>query len=156
MSCGAASALRVERAVWPFLHSRLGAFFVLLAAAASLGGRAWLGAAPDTNRERMLVTLVALVRPARFGGVFFHRLRALPLRWRETQSYLATIETESRDHRDLMEVASDALRMVEPAGGRVLQENARAGDAARHAGVLRCAGERPCDRIINPHENSDC
>jgi signal transduction histidine kinase len=148
---------RPEQAGRPFNHFRLVAFFTALAAAGVMLGIVRLrrsgGAATPGELEWILASTVVLVATAGFAGVFFHRLRTQVIRWRETESLLVAIRRESERHRALLEGAADALLMVEPDSGRLLEWNARAretldlppADAAREPLSLRDLVE-PADR----------
>lgn len=115
---------------WPIRHSRLAVFFLVVAVlgiALAEVRLQRLSAPLDPSSVSWIVgSTVALVMLVGFAGVFFHRLRVLPLRWRETQNYLAAIQRESDKYRALMEGAADALLVVDPASGRILEWNARA------------------------------
>jgi PAS domain S-box-containing protein len=76
--------------------------------------------------EAVLVSTVLAALFLAFLGVFVHRLRVLPVLWRETESYLLAIRRESEKYRALMEGAADILLVVDPETGRVREWNARA------------------------------
>jgi len=130
MNVDPAVRARPAQAGRPFNHFRLVAFFTALAVGGVALGilrlRRLGGAATPGELEWILASTVALVAAVAFAGVFFHRLRTQVIRWRETESLLVAIRRESERHRALLEGAADALLMVEPASGRLLEWNARA------------------------------
>ncbi len=118
------------RPVRPFRHFRLVAFF---AAAALLGAafgvvrlRSAGSSANAGEVEWILVSTVAATALVGFAGVFVHRMRVLPAKWRETEAYLEAIQRESAKYRALMEGAADLLLVVDPESGVVRECNARA------------------------------
>ena len=144
--------------VWPFQHARLVAFFVLLALAGSLLGvlrlRGLGPAAAPQAAERTLVLAVCATAVLGLAGVIVHRLRVLPLRFQETERYLAAIERESRKYRLLMEGAADMLVLVDPDSGLLREWNARArgalalgDDAAARPGLERLAAGEHLERL---------
>lgn len=118
------------RSIWPFQHARLALFFAGVAAAATILGLARLRTlGPEAAPAQVEFTLGAAVCGAAalgFAGVFLHRLRVLPLRFQETERYLAAIERQSRKYRALMEGAADMLVLVDIDSGRLSEWNARA------------------------------
>ena len=115
------------RPVRPFKHFRLIAFFVgvaLLGIAVGIVRLRSSDAAGET--EWILASTVALTALAGFAGVFVHRMRILPAKWRETENYLKAIQRESAKYRALLEGAADILLVVDPESGRVRECNARA------------------------------
>ena len=124
------------RPVRPFRHFRLVAFFAGLAVLGALigvlrlrssGASASAGETAGLNEtEWILVSTVAATALVGFAGVFVHRMRVLPAKWRETENYLKAIQRESAKYRALMEGAADMLLVVEPESGRVRECNARA------------------------------
>jgi len=113
--------------VRPFRHFRLLAFFAGVAVLGIALGVAWLqsrGASAET--QWILASTVALTALAGFLGVFVHRLRILPARWRETENYLKAIQRESAKYRALLEGAADLLLVVDPETGAIRESNARA------------------------------
>jgi signal transduction histidine kinase len=114
--------------VWPFRHARLVAFFVLVAAMGAAAGLALLRSRGGDAPGAALAVAVAAATTALLGfaGVFFHRLRVLPQKWRETERYLLAIQRESAKYRALLEGAADMVLVVRPADGVVLECNARA------------------------------
>lgn len=114
----------------PFAHFRLAAYFAAVALATSLGGVVALDAlAPAQAGPAAAVALCGSVWAAcalGFLGVLFHRLRVDPIRWRETEQYLASIRRESAKYRTLMEGAADLILVVDPDGRTVRESNARA------------------------------
>ncbi len=116
--------------VWPLQHFRLSLFFVAVAALGVALGilrlRRLEAPSPPGAVEWILVTSVAFTALLGFLGVLVHRLRILPLRWRETERYLKAIQRESQKYRALMEGAADMLLVVEPETGRLLEWNTRA------------------------------
>ncbi|HVS18375.1 MAG TPA: ATP-binding protein [Planctomycetota bacterium] len=144
------------RAVWPFQHARLVAFFVLLVLAGTAFG-IWrlrrLGPAPaPVAVERTLALAVCGTALAGLAGVFVHRLRVLPLRFQETERYLAAIERESHKYRLLMEGAADMLVLVDPDSGRLREWNARARgaldlDGGATPGLERLAAGEHLERL---------
>lgn len=120
---------------WPFAHVRLAVFFAGLALAGTALGIAVLrpdgGTVPLGQARWVLATAVTGTALAGFLGVLVHRLRVLPLRWRETESYLKAIQRESEKYRMLMEGAADMLVLVDPVGERLREWNARAREGLR-------------------------
>jgi PAS domain S-box-containing protein len=114
----------------PFSHFRLVAFFIATGLLGLVFGvwRATQLEEPILVREVAATAglAVAVVTLVGFTGVFFHRLRVLPIRWRETENYLRQIRRESHKYRALMESAADMLVILEPQSGRLIQSNARA------------------------------
>jgi signal transduction histidine kinase len=144
------------RSMWPFQHARLVLFFAILAALSTLSGVATLralGPAADPARvEATLAAAVCATAALGFAGVFLHRLRVLPLRFQETERYLAAIERQSRKYRALMEGAADMLVVVDPDTGRLSEWNARARGAldlgqAADAGLERLADGPELERL---------
>jgi two-component system, NtrC family, sensor kinase len=125
-----AIARRESTRIWPFRHFRLVAFFGAVAAVGVLTGVLLLRRSHPTlapgNAERILAIAVILTAGLGFAGVFVHRLRVLPVLWRETANFLTAIERESRKYRALLEGAADALLIVDPERGRLHEWNARA------------------------------
>jgi two-component system NtrC family sensor kinase len=119
-----------EGPVRPFRHFRLVAFFAGVAILGALLGVARLrraGASAGSGEiEWILVSTVAIAALAGFAGVFVHRMRVLPAKWRETEAYLEAIRRESAKYRALMEGAADLLLVVDPESGTVRECNARA------------------------------
>ena len=118
------------RPVRPFRHFRLVAFFLglaLLGAALGVVRLRKAGAAASAgDTEWILVSTVAATALVGFAGVFVHRMRVLPAKWRETEAYLEAIQRESAKYRALMEGAADLLLVVDPESGLVRECNARA------------------------------
>lgn len=144
------------RPMWPFQHARLVLFFAGLASLVTLLGIARLRdlgpAAGPAAAETTLTVAVCATALLGFAGVFVHRLRILPLRFQETERYLAAIERESRKYRALMEGAADMLVLVDPDSGRLSEWNARARGAldlgdGRAAGLERLAEGRDLERL---------
>ncbi len=106
------------------------AFFLAVAALGGALGILRLRRLPAAPSEReiewILASTVVLTALVGFLGVLVHRLRIMPLRWRETEKYLKAIQRESQKYRALMEGAADMLLIVEPGTGRVLEWNTRA------------------------------
>jgi signal transduction histidine kinase len=114
----------------PFGHFRLTAFFLVVATGVAIftvfRASAHEGAFEREEAVRLAVESVVLCAVLTFAGVLFHRLRVIPLRWKETQEYLAAIRRESAKYRALMEGAADLLLVVEPRTGAVREAGARA------------------------------
>ena len=140
--------------VWPFAHVRLVVFFCALAVAGGALGALWLGALGDPvplGRARWVVAAVAVgVAALGLAGVLAHRLRVLPLRWAETESYLRAIERESEKYRLLMEGAADMLLILDPAGELVREWNA----SAREGLALPAPGGAALrlERLVEPDD----
>jgi PAS domain S-box-containing protein len=105
-------------------HLRLILFFVAIALACGAFGVKLLEGAHD-ERQRAAILIACVVSACAFGlgGVLFHRLRMIHLRWVETDEYLARIRRESAKYRALLEGAADMLLLVDP-DGRVHEQNA--------------------------------
>jgi signal transduction histidine kinase len=119
-----------ERPVRPFRHFRLVAFFLGIAILGAVLGVVRLRkAGPSASAgetEWILASTVAATALVGFAGVFVHRMRILPAKWRETEAYLEAIRRESAKYRALMEGAADLLLVVDPESGLVRECNARA------------------------------
>jgi len=110
----------------PFGHFRLAAFFAAVTLLALVSGLLRLRAAGLTDAGWILASSVLLAAGLGFLGVLVHRLRVLPLRWRETEEYLKAIRRESVKYRALLEGAADPLLVVDAASGRIREWSARA------------------------------
>jgi PAS domain S-box-containing protein len=114
----------------PFQHSRLIAFFIAVAVLGVATGLFRLRRLGDPPRaedvEWVVASTAVLTALVGFVGVFVHRMRILPVRWRETEKYLKVIQRESEKYRALMEGAADMLWIVDPESGRLREWNARA------------------------------
>ncbi|MBL8857978.1 MAG: hypothetical protein JNL28_05710 [Planctomycetes bacterium] len=112
----------------PFGHFRLTAFFVLVALLGVVFAlwrvRAHQGVFTASDVIWISATSVAFSVSTGFAGVFFHRLRINPVRWRETENYLVAIRRESTKYRALMEAAADSILVVDPRA-RVVREASR-------------------------------
>src|SRR5262249_9573164 len=93
------------RPVRPFRHFRLVAFFLGVALLGALLGvvRLRRAGASTGETEWILASTVAATALVGFAGVFVHRMRVLPAKWRETEAYLEAIQRESAKYRALME-----------------------------------------------------
>jgi PAS domain S-box-containing protein len=116
--------------VRPFQHFRLVAFFAGATALGILTGLLLLRVPEEptqfTDFFWILVASVLVTGSIGFAGVFFHRLRVLGQKWRETEKYLLAIHRESQKYRALLEGAADILLIVDPETGRLREWNARA------------------------------
>ena len=126
----AMGAIERGRPVRPFRHFRLVAFFAGLAILGAATGVLRLRRAGSNASagevEWILASTVAATALLGFAGVFVHRMRILPAKWRETEAYLEAIQRESAKYRALMEGAADLLLVVDPESGFVRECNARA------------------------------
>jgi len=124
------SARRKSAGFVPFQHFRLVAFFASIALLGVVTGilrlRRLGEPATASDSEWILASTVVLAVLVAFLGVFVHRLRVLPVLWRETENYLYAIRRESEKYRALMEGAADILLIVDPADELVREWNARA------------------------------
>jgi signal transduction histidine kinase len=128
--------------VRPFGHARLVAFFVGVALLGAFAG-AWASRAGSEGQPAATVAAAVaagVAALAGFAGVFFHRLRILPQKWREREAYLQAIHRESAKYRALMEGAADMVLVVDPASGATIECNARAREALFGGGGLAPLG----------------
>jgi signal transduction histidine kinase len=124
--------------VRPFRHFRLVAFFAGVAGAGiALGVLQLRARGASSEAQWILASTVALTAFAGFFGVFVHRLRILPAKWRETENYLKAIQRESAKYRALLEGAADLLLVVDPETGSVRESNARARESLDAVDDLR-------------------
>ena len=127
------------RPVRPFQHFRLVLFFIgvaCLGVAVGVFRLRALGPSPKSGElEWVLASTVALTATVGFVGVFVHRLRILPVRWKETEKYLRALQLESERYRALVEGAADMLLLVDPATGRIRESNARAREELEISGA---------------------
>lgn len=107
-------------------HTRLALWFVLVTAAGAGAGAlvlaqsgpsgAWLAAGVAAGTTGLLG----------FGGVLYHRTKVLHEKFRETEAYLAAIESESARYRALLEGAADMVVVLDARSGARRESNAQA------------------------------
>ncbi|MDZ4773353.1 MAG: ATP-binding protein [Planctomycetota bacterium] len=136
----------------PFGHFRLTAFFVIVAAIGVAFGafraHAHSGAFTASDVAWIAGTSVLLAVAIGFAGVFFHRLRINPVRWKETENYLVAIRRESTKYRALMEGAADMILVVEPVSRRVREASRR----SREEFALGEAGTTVIDALVSEND----
>ncbi len=138
---------------WPPKHARLALFFAFATCfGAAIGlALAWPAIRRDDSARAWIPVVATAIATGGLGlaGVYFHRIRVLHEKFKETESYLAAIELESAKYRALLEGAADMVLVLDATTGAILESNARARSALGNAATL---AERMSDadaRLLN-------